>query len=326
MREKNRFEQYARYLANENNTNEDKSLEALLSQDKKYLEELKALSGYWNLVQQKSNSKHRVVKKTFAKLGLNQPRKIGSVFIRYAAAIALLLSVAVNIYLGQRTNDSLEMVEAQTASGEVEEIKLPDGSTVWLNSMSTIFYPKGLQGKQRNVFLDGEAFFEVAKDARKPFIVHTSEMQVEVLGTRFNVSSYNNDGYTSASLEEGRVKVYNAKNDVDFVELVPGQKALLAEGQEKLLRSVCNTKDISAWKEGRIRFYNTSLPQIAKKLERKFGATIILMDPEMEKLRYTADFEDESLGEILSLLNIAYDFQVYKNGNRYILSTLKEQQ
>lgn len=157
--------------------------------------------------------------------------------------------------------------------GKKSRLVLEDGTKVWLNAGSCFAFPQEFNGEKREVFLKGEGYFEVAKDKTRPFIVSTSNIDIEVLGTRFNVSAYQSDGFTEAVLLEGRVNVWDKSSFFKKkVVMVPSQKATFTKGQKGIvLESEPLPAMHIAWVEGWYQFSNEGLEQVLKKLERYYN-------------------------------------------------------
>lgn len=159
--------------------------------------------------------------------------------------------------------------------GTYYHLILSDGTKVWLNADTRIHYPVQFGKLSREISLKGEAYFEVAKDTTRPFIVNTEGMKVKVLGTKFNVNSYQDDGRIYAILEEGSVEVSNGQ---DTQILQPRQIAYTNTwgNTSKLTVASCDPALFTGWKEGELRFRNTSLTQILKQISRCYDVTVIL--------------------------------------------------
>lgn len=158
-----------------------------------------------------------------------------------------------------------------TANGETYEIQLPDGSSVWLNSASSLSFSTQLvQQGQRRVKLQGEGYFEIAKDSKHPFIVDTEQQQVEVLGTHFNISAYKDQAQTKTTLLEGSVKILAFNSTT---KLKPGQQALL--DQDKILvKQIPSSQQAIAWKNGEFIFDNLSLAEIMQQISRWYNVEV----------------------------------------------------
>ena len=225
-----------------------------------------------------------------------------------AAVILLCLSVG-TVYLYMQPT-SLQTVSTMT---ETRNVILPDGSSVLLNRHSSLSYPKRFKSDNREVQLTGEAYFEVSKDQKHPFIVQTEHINLQVLGTHFNVDAYRNNPEVKTTLLTGSVAVSNKSKSVRMV-LKPNEIAIYNKVEEKLTRKVLeNAEDEISWRQGEFIFDDLPLQEIARELSNSFGATN----------RITARFRDgEDLATILSVLHNAGYFN-YSQNNKQIIITAK---
>ncbi len=239
-------------------------------------------------------------------------------FAKYAAAasVALILSLSAVFYL----NKESKMITVATADF-TQEIHLPDGSNAMLSHYSSMTYPSAFKKKNRKVEIKGEAYFDVSKDKKRPFIVSTGNIQIKVLGTQFNVESYPKDDYIKTTLIEGSVSVSNRQND-DTIVLLPNESALFCKTSETLQKEYNeNVKDIIAWKEGKLIFNNETMNMIAVDLSHYFNVSIIIQDPSLKEYRVTARFEQgESLDEMLNLLQSAANFNWKKTDSTIVIT------
>jgi hypothetical protein len=160
----------------------------------------------------------------------------------------------------------------ETPIGGQYQVTLPDGSRVWLNSASSLRFPSAFNpSDSRTVRLTGEAYFEVAPDKKRPFKVISNQQEVEVLGTHFNVNSYDDDGLTKTTLLKGSIKVKMTGKTAGFRILKPGQQSVLGAGIEVL---DVDLETIVDWKNGNFYFYNESIQRIMKKLSRWYNVEI----------------------------------------------------
>jgi transmembrane sensor len=168
---------------------------------------------------------------------------------------------------GSRTGYSDVLNTIETPKGGQYQVRLPDGSKVWLNAASKLIYPVSFIGRgQREVTLSGEAYFEIAKDKSHPFHVKTLKQDVEVLGTHFNINSYADEPNTKTTLLEGSVKVNDAI-------LKPGQQSVLAGGKIKVIPA--DLEEAVAWKNGLFRFENADLPTVMRQIARWYDVDIV---------------------------------------------------
>ena len=163
------------------------------------------------------------------------------------------------------------------------QIVLADGTRVWLNSATKLIFPQNFTGKERRVMLSGEAFFDVARDESKPFIVETSRMDVKVLGTRFNVNAYTDNEVVSTTLVDGSVEV--ASGTQKPITLVPGEQAYGEAGE--LEKREVNIRLYTSWIDGRFMFNNVELEEIAKQISRWYDVEIFFTNENVKKIRFT---------------------------------------
>lgn len=192
-------------------------------------------------------------------------------------------------------------------------LRLADGTMVWLNSDSELRYPVNFAGRERRVFLKGEAYFDVARNMDMPFRVEAGEMEVEALGTEFNMNVYGDDGCLRTTLAEGKVRVsYAATRQACILE--PGEQALLEEGALSV-RQV-DLRDVVDWKEGRFVFSDLPLEAIVRQLERWYDVEFDFFDPAAKYYRFTGVImRHKSLQEVLALLEETTDVKFKTNAN-----------
>ncbi|WP_225034913.1 FecR family protein [Winogradskyella sp. SM1960] len=212
--------------------------------------------------------------------------------------------------------------------GKKFEIKLADGTIVNLNAGSSLKYPVNfVEGKHRNVFLEGEAFFKVAKDAKHPFVVNANEIDVRVLGTEFNISSYSEDENINTVLVEGSVSVYKA-NAVYNVEnstlLKPGYKAAWSKVDRKIQVSKADVESHLAWLNGRLILKEVEFKAILKKLERQYNVKFINHNKSLENRFFTAKFDNEDIDQVMESLSYSGNFTYKFNKDTIIINSKKK--
>lgn len=186
-------------------------------------------------------------------------------------------------------------------SGEISRIVLPDGTTVVLNSDSKLTLSATFNKNAREVELDGEAFFDVAKDSSRLFIIRCGAESYIVRGTSFNITSYSSDGYSVATLHEGALE---ARVNADIINLVPGEELRVDENTSTLSKHKVNVENSTNWiTTSRLVFDDTPLRQVANRLARKYQV-VINVQPELGNILYTGVNDDESIEEVLRLLEI----------------------
>ncbi|RAJ11427.1 FecR family protein [Arenibacter echinorum] len=206
--------------------------------------------------------------------------------------------------------------------GKRFDLMLSDGTQVTLNSGTSLKYPvQFLKTKNRQVFLDGEAFFSVAKDTENPFIVNTNELNVRVLGTKFNLSSYPEDQFVNTTLLEGSVAVYNKQDTFDSSNvslLEPGFKAEWNKYNKQILVEEADIAMHTDWLNGKIILRHVPFKNIVKKLERHYNVDIVNNNPELDEEMFTASFDVESIDQVFKTFNVTYEME-YKINNRQII-------
>ncbi len=257
-------------------------------------------------------SKERIYLKTQTKINEATLRFRLRVWKYIAVASTVLLLIIGGAMIFNTVNNSTPiLVESTSQAGSITRFTLSDGTVVALNASSSISYPLIFNGKTREVRLNGEAYFEVVKETERPFIVETNHMKINVLGTHFNVKSYEDDEKVTTTLLEGSVSI--EVNDVNSskkrpVLLVPGQQIILDRKTRHTVVSKVNPELYSSWKDGQCFFENEKFIDIVKILERQFGVTIRITSPTLESLVYSGFF-----GKKEGVLQILNSFKKYRN-------------
>lgn len=192
--------------------------------------------------------------------------------------------------------------------GRTFEVQLSDGTVIHLNAGTSLRYPTQIiKDKSRQVFLTGEAYFEVNKDKTHPFTVNTNEVNVEVLGTKFNVDTYIENTSTDIVLVEGKVALYKyQKTNQNQVYLNPGEKGSNIGGQPEITKEQVNTDYYTAWVKGSLVFKNASFDAIIKKLERRYNVTFINKNKMLGKEIFNARFDNEPIEVVLKYFSDSY--------------------
>ena len=239
--------------------------------------------------------------------------------LRYAAAIVGVIVLAAGLAYWFR-NKAEELVVASAAHGQVREMLLPDGTKVWLNQSSVLKYPRAFEGKERHVYLDGEAYFEVARNHEKPFTVKSQAMDVRVLGTSFNIKCRPDNSFAETTLVEGEVEVKD-KSDKGRITLLPGQKAVL----NRVVKQVDPKMEI-VWHNDLIPFEKSSIFQIAAALERFYGVKIIL-SPDVDSTNTYSGVlkKKDNIESVLKSLrnSIPFNYKKVDDNNIFISSETK---
>ncbi|MGK7393176.1 MAG: FecR family protein [Candidatus Cyclobacteriaceae bacterium M3_2C_046] len=232
--------------------------------------------------------------------------------IRYgiAASFLVLIISGLWLYFQSADKDLHDIKGAQVIhnpKGEKSKITLSDGTTVWINSASTISYGEEFNKGTRLVYLTGEAYFNVEPNKDIPFVICTSDIQIKVLGTSFNVSAYPEENITT-TLVEGKVEMRpSGKNEANpAITLKPHQLAVYSR-QESLfkLQDQVDVELYTSWKDGKLIFRNEKFKYVAKKLERWYGIEIDILDQKLPEERFTGTIQDETLEEFMQIMNLS---------------------
>ncbi|MFA6944442.1 MAG: FecR family protein [Pedobacter sp.] len=187
----------------------------------------------------------------------------------------------------------------ETPKGGKFQVKLPDGSKVWLNAASSLRFPTAFSGTKRKVELKGEAYFEVAPDASKIFEVNTRNQVVQVLGTHFNINAYSDEPTVNTTLLEGSVRVSDLRTNISQM-LKPGEQAKLSESIEVV--NMKNTSEAVAWKEGYFQFDEADIETVMRQIERWYDVSIVY-EGEIRNYRFGGEIERSlSLLQVLKIL------------------------
>jgi transmembrane sensor len=232
--------------------------------------------------------------------------------------------------------------EISTKNGSKTNIVLPDGSLVWLNAGSTLSYDRNYGNSIREINLTGEAFFEVVHNSAKPFIIHTSIMDIKVLGTKFNVKSYPSDKTVEATLIRGSIEVSVKNRPNQKIILKPNQKIVLTNTQRTPIENAPigrlkdreapvlaihnltyepSTGDIleTSWVENKLIFQDEPFNELAAQMERWYGVNIRFEDSSKEAMRFTGSFKNETIQQALEALRFSSKFNYTIEKNEIII-------
>lgn len=234
--------------------------------------------------------------------------------IKYAAILFIILALPFSFYLGSKiysSNNSQTVISCE--NGDRSNVTLPDGSQVWLNSGSQLVFDNDFKKGVRQTYLTGEAYFSVKKDSKNPFRVNTLDVNIEVLGTEFNLKAYPEDKDISATLVTGSLKV-SSKTQHTIIK--PKQKLIFSKENSKM--GLIELNDLSPeveWKNGRLVFLNESLEEMKPRLERWFDVEIEFADEQVSQRRFSGTIDRESILEAIAYFGFS-PFVAYRiDGN-----------
>lgn len=255
-----------------------------------------------------------IEKKTISKM---KARRLFLQYMKYAAAVLLGVGISLStLYLTNQENlSTVGNYKLVTSKGEKSYLRLPDGTKVWLNSCTTLEYAENYGHSNRDIYLDGEAYFEVAKNKDLPFVVKTNGIDVKALGTAFNVSAYMEDSQQTTTLFNGKVAVQPTLTKQEVL-LEPNQVAVYDKSRNKIEVVPFDKKQFAQWRGGFLSFKMMYLQDITKLLERNYNVVFRYENQVIKKLRFSGSFRNnEDLSEILNVIktNTGIRYQILKD-------------
>jgi ferric-dicitrate binding protein FerR (iron transport regulator) len=288
-----------------------------------YIESMKAWEAIPLLNEMEQFDSFESLKKVNKKISKQEGLKWRT-FIQLAAAVLLIPLLAYSGYLTARIfslnkqqTENLVMQTISSRQGMVTQFDLADGTKVWLNSGSKLQFPTRFTGDTRDVELSGEAFFDVTKNDKQPFRVNAKDLIVEVLGTSFNVVSFEDEEQSEVVLVEGKVLLFSEAEKVKkvFGTMLPGQRAVYNEDLHEVEAEEVTVDKYIAWRDGNLIFRDDNMEDVVKRLSRWFNVEIVINDPEIKNYEYKASFRNETLTQVLNLLKLSapIDYQLVGN-------------
>ncbi|MEJ1237324.1 FecR domain-containing protein [Chryseolinea sp. T2] len=305
-----------RYLSNEATPEEQEELLNWVSASADNQRIFQQYAVAWN----KDEVRIPVVNKTRALQSLNghidlieeeSLKRSRPLWLKIAATVTILAISSFFVWSVVLSPSEIEYAVASTISGQRTTIQLADGSTVHLNASSSLRYPIQLNDDTREVFLEGEAFFEVSRDPSKPFIVHTDAVATEVLGTSFNINA--DSATVAVTVATGKVRVSDhLKQEI----LLPNEHLDIVRHSGEMNRSHVELGVALAWMNNTIVFDDVALDDAARKLERWYGVKIVLESSRLSHCRITGTYRGESLRHVLEAIHFTTgaQFQISDNG------------
>lgn len=239
--------------------------------------------------------------------------------ISYLIRIAAVIVVAVALYtIYYNLIRQPEMIEIMTEN-RVRETKLPDESAITLNENSTITYPERFGKGQREVELDGEAFFEIKRDVNKPFVIHVPDAVIEVLGTSFNVRAIETEPEVTVTVQNGKVMLTD-REDIAYVVLEAHEKGILNRETGHIEKYVSTDESELFWKTRTLIFRETQLSMVFETLEKVYNVKINVKNDALKECLLTAKFQDQDIDEILANIAINFELEVLKEDSAFEIS------
>lgn len=266
----------------------------------------------------------------------SQPVNIFNIkeYLKYAAILIVAVFVGFSVselrnrFFTNQTDE--ECNEFYAPEGQISEFKLIDGTRIWLNSGTRIKVPVNFNSKHRILYMEGEAFFEVAKDQKYPFFIHSNELSVKVMGTSFNVNAYESEIFSEITLIEGKVGVKKRfGNRIAMLE--PGEQLRYNKTTGDKIKSKVDIEPYEAWRDGKMIFRDRSLEYIAERLERWYNVEIEFKEKAISQLKFTGTIlKSKPLGQVLEVITLSapirFDIQINSDKkNKVMLYSLKKQ-
>ena len=305
-------------------------LAGLISKSKTSYDE----TGSWKLMKQEIVNDRRTAKFLYISLA------------KYAAIGVVIIALSIGGYLEFRRSVVLHSVSYQeiiVPYGSRSQIDLPDGSKVWLNAGSRLKYSNRFNSQSREIFFDGEGYFEVAKNGKIPFIVQVPGAKIKVTGTIFNIKAYCDDNFIQASVVTGEVTIYSEVEKNGKAKQLNLEQNQIAVFEKVRTKNISNTKDSSlkdksivttlvksqtivniekytSWREGRLIIEHEKLGELAVKLERRYNVKIIFSEPKVKDYIFSGILQDETLYQVLKVISFTAPIKYTIDKDKVLLS------
>jgi len=324
------LELIAKYLANEMDENERANFEIDVALDPSNVKLINEMRREWKMIDRYSNRKNVNVNNAWEKLNARLEKdnlipqskpsyhRFGSRrMLQYAAMLVGVAILGTATFWAITKQEKVQMVSVLNAKGQSTMVKtLADGSIVYVGDQSTFEYPVKFSKSERKVELKGQAYFDVAKNPQKPFVIETDDAYIQVLGTAFNVKSYEQKAF-ELIVERGKVKV-SLKNDPDVSQIVvAGEKVVIRKNS--LQKSAWEDDGSLAWRLGKMQFKDETLQNIVRVINRNYHSDIVISDEQTANRRLTVTFDENSLSTITELICITLNLQSERKNNQIVL-------
>lgn len=299
----------AKYLSGEASDSEKKELRSWLNESEEHRKQFSQIQNLWHVAHPAFDPNSidvegakKVFKEQIRSGRVLRFKSFLSTVQRVAAILFLPLLFLYAYQLFFRPGSNLEMAYQEITSpyGGRSEVKLPDGTRVWLNGGGKLKYPLRFDSNERRVKLLGEAYFEVKSSEKHPFVVETEELNVRATGTAFNVAAFEKDTIVSVTLIHGKVTVTDQQNCPTL--MMPNENYTFNKSSRKGVLRQVDVYKWKAWKDGILVFRNERLDEVLKRLSQIYNVDIVLKDKSQASLEFRATFENESLDEILTMI------------------------
>ena len=321
------YELIARYLAGECNDDEKRQVLEWSRQNPDLMDEFTKM---WEQIpsEEFNPDTEQALQKVNSRIDAPKANKSKRLFLLVggiaAAAIIFILINTLGIFT-QNESDNLgggSLLALSTGISETTEYQLSDGSKVWLNQSSTIRYPESFTGNTREIYLEGEAFFDIAPNARKPFIIHANGTQTRVVGTSFGIKALKNGSEIVVTVSTGIIN-FSTEGKSEHIELRQGEQGMCNREEKKLAKSENPDPNYLAWKTKVLVFKQASLTEVAEVIESVYH-TPVSVDKNIADLRITSTFDQLSLDEVTEIIGLTLGVNIENNDNKISITGSKE--
>lgn len=246
--------------------------------------------------------------------------------LRTIVSIAATIAVLIGLYFIYSTlsnKGSENMISLTTKKGEIVEVTLADGSNVWINTLSQLNYPESFSDDKRVVYLQGEAYFKVASNPGKPFVIETANSTTQVYGTAFNLQAIDGDEQEIITVTEGLVG-YTPKDYSELEEKISkGEQCTLDIVTRRITKSKTFDPNFDSWRTKSLVFHDTHMDKVVQAINKYFDTTIRIADESLKEMGFTSTFSEPELDEVLKVIELTGEIEILRNDGEI---TLKKKQ
>jgi transmembrane sensor len=329
MKSEMNIELAVRYVTGSASEVEKDSFDKWLKEDVDHKHQFEALRSYWELTGSSCDNYEpdmtlgweKVSRETVHKKVVPFRQKSVSIqLLRIAAAVLLLLA---GWFVSRLVIDKVGKPESQLfvyrSTDMLKKVQLIDGSVVWLNNNSVISIPVGFNTKSRSLTLEGEAYFEVAKNKKLPFIISAGKTITKVVGTSFNIRAKRNENKVRVTVYSGTVAFYPAGNKRATQVLMQGDRGIFKSDSKEIWKELSHVSNDLAWKTGTLQFKNAPISEVCEILSEYFNVKIEVSSAIPDTKVFTGNFHNASLNEILDIIALTLDIEFVKKDNRLVV-------
>lgn len=295
--------------------NQKKEFFTQLEHNQQVKEEFQRIKNAWALAASKKEMPEYQLEKLYLnfreRMNIKReilPLKISS-YLKYVAIFIFAICISslffTRFYSSEKSKSTVQKTSVVTDNGQLSRIILPDSSVVWLNAGTKITYNNDFAISNREITLNGQAFFQVTKNKNIPLKVFCNDIQIRVLGTKFDVSAYPDDNNVRVVLKSGKVEMFNSGAKSFRCELKPGEMAQYNKLSGNMSREEVNVEKFTSWKDGTLIFRDDPMTEVIPQLQRRYNINIEVGDPDIYNSVFTATIRNETLEEIFRSISYA---------------------